>query len=67
MTREELHELVDIVMDAREKGHSLRLEIGADIYFWHIKGEYYFDVDYKYPTFSDFTQAVKDYIKSLER
>lgn len=65
MTRTELHELVDIVMDARERGHTLKLEISNDIYFWHIKEIYYYDVDYRYPTFSDFTQAVKEYIQGL--
>lgn len=66
MTRPELHELVDVVIDAREKGHPLKLEIGNDVYFWHMRKKYYYDVNFRYKTFSDFTQAVKDYIKSLE-
>lgn len=62
MTREELHELVDIVMDAREK-HRIQIHIAAS---WvNVFGKGIDIYNYDYPTFSDFTQAVKDYIKSL--
>lgn len=65
MTREELHELVDIVMDAREKTEvELVLRIAENISLIHYSKHHY-DDSLNYPTFSDFTQAVKDYIKSL--
>lgn len=64
MTREELHELVDIVMDAREKG--IEADISGNIKVIFKPG--YDQIQYyDYPTFSDFTQAVKDHVKSLER
>lgn len=67
MAREELHELVDIVMDAREKlNREIKLEILDNIYFWdHSSINLKWINSHDYPTFSDFTQAVKDYIKSL--
>lgn len=67
MTREELHELVDIVMDAREKlNREIKLEILDNIYFWdHSSINLKWINSSDYPTFSDFTQAVKGYIKSL--
>lgn len=68
MTSPELHALVDIVMDAREKG----IKIVLLIYPNHVNA-YDFNkvLDFDtfssdYPTFSDFTQAVKEYIKTLE-
>lgn len=66
MTREELHELVDIVMDARERGIKIDMTI-TDIISIGTDGEPYRFNSFKfmYPTFSDFTQAVKEYIKSL--
>lgn len=65
MTREELHELVEIVMDARESYNKV-LTITTLTYGGVIVGLFN-DVfcSHDYPTFSDFTQAVKDYIKSL--
>jgi len=64
MTRPELHALADIVMDAREKhGNSIQLVIGRSIEFYHIGKKYIVN---NYKTFSDFTQAVKEYIKTLE-
>jgi len=74
MTRPELHALVDIVMDAMERLIDKRfiLTIGSDsIEFCHV---YYISRIYtskridshNYPTFSDFTQAVQEYIKTLE-
>lgn len=65
MTREELHELVDIVMDARKKtGFDLELQIDNYCYFINCNSS--FDLNSRnFKTFSDFTQAVKDYIKSL--
>lgn len=67
MTREELHELVDIVMDAREKGIPLGIiNLVDDANIYHIGAGLDFDIWLSdYPTFSDFTQAVKGYIKSL--
>ena len=70
MTRPELHALVDIVMDARERaGENLMLEIKNLVYFLHTYGgsRTKFLVSANYPTFSDFTQAVKEYIKTLEK
>lgn len=67
MTREELHELLDIVMDAREKTkRDLEIQIDDDFTFidWS-NGFPQYIYDTNYPTFSDFTQAVKDYIKSF--
>jgi len=61
MTRPELHALVDIVMDARERGFSFCIENEDDYTLVnHL-------ASYDYPTFSDFTQAVKEYIKTLEK
>jgi len=65
MTLPELHALVDIVMDARERtGAELVLRIGDGISLFH-HSEYYWDNSFNYPTFSDFTKAVQEYIKSL--
>jgi len=68
MTRPELHELVDIVMDAREKGiplNILGIFINPNIYNSENIPE--FDIWLsEFETFSDFTQAVKEYIKTLE-
>lgn len=66
MTRADLHALVDIVMDAREKtGFDLELQI--DKYCYFINCNTSFDLNSRYyPTFSDFTQAVKEYVKTLE-
>lgn len=65
MTREELHGLVDLVMDARAKyGSDIQLTIAYGIKFYHIGYE---DISLEhYNQFSDFTQAVKDYINTLE-
>ena len=65
MTRHELHTLVDIVMDARESYNKV-LTITTLAYGGVLVGLFN-DVfcSHDYPTFSDFTQAVKDYIKSL--
>lgn len=68
MTREELHELVDIVMDVRAKStQDLELKFGEDVALYHLNRFPLPEVIYSfdYPTFSDFTQSVKDYIKSL--
>ena len=72
MTRPELHALVDIVMDARERTISHRntftLVFNArGINFYDFNQENTIDI-YRdeFDTFSDFTQAVKEYIKTLE-
>mgnify|MGYP003420342811 FL=1 len=72
MTRPELHALVDIVMDARERTISHRntftLSFNArGINFYDFNQENTIDI-YRdnFDTFSDFTQAVKEYIKTLE-
>lgn len=63
MTRPELHELVDIVMDARERtGKSINIDIGRVIKVWYN----YMYISDDYPTLSDFTKAVQEYIKTLE-
>lgn len=66
MTRPELHALVDIVMDARERANKV-LTITTLAYGGILVG-LYTDVfcSHDYPTFSDFTQAVNEYIKTLE-
>jgi len=62
MTRPELHELVDIVMDARERtGEDLRIVVRSD--YVGVFGLFRSIFSPNYPTFSDFTQAVKEYIK----
>lgn len=68
MTRPELHALVDIVIDAREKhNREIKLEIFDNIHFWdHSSVDLVWIDSWDYPTFSDFTQAVKEYIKTLE-
>lgn len=63
MTSPELHALVDIVMDARERG--TEIEMGGNMTVDFPNQEHIFQ-NYQYPTFSDFTQAVKEYIKTLE-
>ena len=63
MTSPELHELVDIVMYAREGGWINCSIFPTSVQVWNADIDY---CDYDYPTFSDFTQAVKEYIKSLE-
>ena len=67
MTRHELHALVDIVMDARgtikitDVTHRGNIEIDIKVIIcFNI-----FNLS-DYPTFSDFTQAVQEYIKTLE-
>lgn len=68
MTRPELHALVDIVMDARgtikitdvtHRGN-IEIDIKVIIYFNILNSS-------DYPTFSDFTKAVQEYIKTLEK
>lgn len=68
MTRPELHELVDIVMDAREIGIALSLiNFNEDANIYDRDAVLAFDEwSSDYHTFSDFTQAVKEYIKTLE-
>lgn len=80
MTRPELHALVDIVMDARERWQyedfglfiSSQETVKTKVNFVHLISPIYADNKVKrfrcddYPTFSDFTKAVKDYIKTLE-
>lgn len=71
MTRPELHALVDIVMDARERTKKdLKIEFDRNAKLWHFgsvrEGVLKALFSYDYPTFSDFTQAVKEYIKTLE-
>ncbi|HRC15938.1 MAG TPA: hypothetical protein PLY25_09690 [Bacteroidia bacterium] len=68
MTRPELHALADIVMDAREKGIALSLiNFNEDANIYDRDAVLTFDEWLSdYPTFSDFTQAVKEYIKTLE-
>ena len=70
MTRPELHALVDIVMDARERtGEDLQICIKKNLDFWHHGTDCMVIINLwqqNYPTFSDFTQAVKGYIKTLE-
>ena len=76
MTRPELHALVDIVMDARERMPNIILILTVNInsndvelcHFYYKTGlpiSKKIDTSY-YPTFSDFTQAVQEYIKTLE-
>lgn len=63
MTIEELHELVDIVMDAMERGIYISLiNYNTDV---NIYVNNFDEWSSDYLTFYDFTQAVKDYIKSL--
>jgi len=67
MTREELHELVDIVMDARENtNRDLEIQIGQNVTIinWNFFRPHHLYSE-SYCELSDFTQAVKDYIKSL--
>ena len=68
MTRPELHALVDIVMDARDKGKPLAfLNFNDDINIYDMDSISNFDEWLSdYPHFSDFTKAVKEYIKTLE-
>ena len=67
MTRPELHALVDIVMDARERtDRDLELVICKYAFFIDNCDADFFLRSHDYPTFSDFTQAVKEYIKTLE-
>jgi hypothetical protein len=73
MTRPELHALVDIVMDARERTISHRntftLAFNArGINFYDFFQDNTIDI-YRdeFDTFSDFTQAVQEYIKTLEK
>jgi hypothetical protein len=67
MTRPELHALVDIVMDARERMNDLEIQIDDEVTLidWQPLGMVHMYSSH-YPTFSDFTQAVKEYIKTLE-
>ena len=70
MTRTELHELVDIVMDARERGYDVGLIINDTYNFFHytLPPTYHivYDIfDNQYAESSDFTQAVKEYIHGL--
>ena len=68
MTRPELHALVDIVMDARDKGIALPfINFYEDVNIYYNSSICEFDIWLSdYPAFSDFTQAVKEYIKTLE-
>lgn len=67
MTREELHELVDIVMDAREKGYDLEIQIDDEVTLVDWCNNYpHYIYSSGFNSFSDFTQAVKEYIKTLE-
>ena len=67
MTRPELHALVDIVMDARERGKEIEIRIDSDATMvdWGNHHPYHI-YSSGFDTFSDFTQAVKEYIKTLE-
>ena len=67
MTRPELHALVDIVMDARDKGIELEIRISENIIFidWKFPNPHHIYLSL-FDTFPDFTQAVKEYIKTLE-
>ena len=74
MTRPELHELVDIVMDARERTKAdlkIRISDGIDLfhyekYYYITSNNYYtFITSNNYYTFPDFIQAVKEYIEGL--
>jgi hypothetical protein len=66
MTRQELHALVDIVMDARDRMPVKRLwiTIDTDVSFYDMDGRIF--RSNLFDTFSDFTQAVKEYIKTLK-
>jgi len=68
MTRTELHTLVDIVMDAREKFINLVIiNFNQDVNIYDRDRLLDFDEwSSDYPTFSDFTKAVQEYIKTLE-
>jgi len=68
MTRPELHALADIVMDAREKGIPLAfINFNEDVNIYDRDRIFEFEIWLSdYPTFSDFTQAVNEYIKTLE-
>jgi len=64
MTRTELHELVDIVMDARERtDRNMHLLFKKNLVFFYTGYRYIHSEDYF--KFSDFTQAVKEYIDGL--
>jgi len=67
MTRPELHALVDIVMDARDRTkQNIELYISDQIELWHnqLTVSIYLE---EIHTFSDFTKAVQEYIKTLEK
>lgn len=68
MTRPELHALVDIVMDARERGIMIAfINFNDDVNIYDLKNVIESDMWLSgFDTFSDFTQAVKEYIKTLE-
>jgi len=67
MTRPELHALVDIVMDARERGIRLSfINFNNDFNIYDMDRIFSFDISSSdYPTFSDFTKAVQEYIETL--
>lgn len=67
MTRTELHELLDIVMDARDRtDRDLEIQIGQNVTMINWDSLSLGSIHSSdYPTFSDFTQAVKEYIQSL--
>lgn len=67
MTRPELHALVDIVMDAREIANDLEIQIDDEVTFidWQPTGMVHM-YSSLYPTLSDFTKAVQEYIKTLQ-
>jgi len=66
MTREELHELVDIVMDAISRGVEIGLSIRSNNKV-SVRGWFKTYNSERYPTFTDFTKAVQGYIKTLEK
>lgn len=71
MTKEELHELVDVVIYAMEEGilngyYGLSISYNG-INFYNYGSDIIDIYAHDYPTFSDFTQAVKEYIQTLDK
>lgn len=68
MTRPELHALVDMVMDARDKGIMMAfINFYDDVNVYDLKNVIESDMwSSDFETFSDFTKAVEEYIKTLE-
>lgn len=66
MTRPEIHALVDIVMDARERlpRKKLWIDINTNVLFYDMNEKSISSSDFR--KFSDFTKAVQEYIKTLE-